>query len=90
MRKTKKRTEWEQREHALMVLWCLSERNRADDNYAKTLRNYCLCRASWEDVQAARAEAHAHGISDDRLIEIDIEVQNSITDEELYEAVYGE
>lgn len=72
-----------------MMLWCLSERNNAEDAYRKAQRNYCLYKGTWEEVQDCRRRAHYFGISDETLVEIDIEVMNSITDEELYEVVYG-
>lgn len=77
------------RENGLMILWAMSKANEAEDEYAKVLRRYCLCDAKWEDVENARKNAHYYGVSDDRLIEIDIDVQSSITDEELYKAVFG-
>ena len=90
MRKTKKQKEREQRENGLLILWCLSERNNAREKYTKAVRKYCLTCENWAEVCEASANAHRHGISDEELIEIDIEVQNSITDEEIYAAVYGE
>lgn len=80
----------EQRDRAMMILWCLSKRNEAIDAYRKVNRDYCLCRAKWEDVLEAKRNANYYGVSDEELVEVDIEVMDSITDEEVYEAVYGE
>ena len=78
------------RENALLMLWSMSKYNDAIDNYRKVNRNYCLCKAKWEEVEKARRNAHYCGVSDETLVEVDIEVMESITDEEVYEAVYGE
>lgn len=78
------------RADALLMLWSLSQFNNAIDNYRKVSRDYCLGRAKWEEVEAARKEAHYCGVNDETLVSVDIEVMNSITDDELMEAVYGE
>lgn len=78
------------RENALLMLWSLSQFNDAIDNYRKVSRDYCLGRAKWEEVEAARKEANYCGIGNEKLLSIDLEVMESITDEELMEAVYGE
>lgn len=75
---------------ARLVLWALSKRNEAIEAYRDAQRRYCLCCENWDEVQEARKTAHYYGVSDDMLVEIDIEVMNSITDEELLVAVYGE
>ena len=74
----------------LLVLWCLSKRNDAEEAYRKAIRHYCLgINDNWDEVQKCRQEALRNGITDERLLEIDIEVANSITDEEIIKAVEG-
>lgn len=73
----------------LLMLWSLGKYNNALDDYRKLLRDYCLCRAEWSAVEEARRSAHFCGVGDETLLEIDLDVMESITDEELHEAVYG-
>ena len=80
----------EQRDRGLMILWCLSQRNAAIDAYKKAVRKYCLTCENWNEVCKASAECHRNGVTDEELIEIDLEVQNDITDEDVLKAVYGE
>ena len=72
----------------LLVLWCLAKRNEIKDKYRKAMRQYCLTCENWDEVQAIRSEAHHNGITDDELLDIDLDVQNSITDDELIQALY--
>lgn len=70
----------EQEQFGLMMLWSMSERNRAIDEYKKAVRRYCMTCDNWNEVCQASAKAHRHGVTDDELIEIDIEVTDSIAD----------
>lgn len=72
----------------LLVLWCLAKRNEIMDKYRKAIRQYCLTCENWDEVQAIRNEAHHNGISDEVLLDIDLDVQNGVTDEELLQALY--
>lgn len=86
MKRAKKMTA----DDARLVLWALSKRNEAIEAYRDAQRRYCLCCENWDEVQQARRNAHYYGVTDETLVEVDIEVMNSITEEELLKAVYGE
>jgi len=74
-------------EFSKVLFWGLVKRNNAEDEYRKAVRRYCLTCENWDEVQRLRENAHYYGINDERLLEIDIEVQDSITDEEILEAI---
>lgn len=76
-------------ERGKTLLWCLIKKREAEENYAKAIREYCLYKCKWDDVEKARRDAHYYGVNDERLLEIDIDIQTSITDEEIMKAVYG-
>lgn len=77
-------------EDKLLVLWSLSMYHESIKRYYTVTRNYCLGKATWEEVQAARKDAHFYGVNDEKLVSVDLDAMESITDEELYESIYGE
>lgn len=82
-----KKTKKDRQERGMLVFWALSMMADAEDEYRKAVRHYDLTCDNWEEVMDKRQKALFTGVSDERLLEIDIEVSNSITDEEIYEAV---
>ena len=88
MRKSKKTiSQIRSEEYGKAIFWGIVQRNNAEDEYRRAVRRYCLTCENWDEVQKLRDKAHYYGVNDERLLEIDIEVQSSITDEEILEAI---
>ena len=82
-----KKTKKDRQKRRMLIFWTLSMRADAEDEYRKAVRHYYLFSDNWEEVLDKQKKARFVGVSDERLVEIDIEVMNGITDEEFREAI---